>query len=121
MELFSMIKQLQKQKGKTMNKLLILTLLGAMSVAMAADAPAAFKKCMACHGVNGQKVAPGAKGGITIAGLPKDKLLKDLKGYKAGTADNGGAKAIMYSQMKNVSDADIETLAEYISKLPAKK
>ncbi|PAF49880.1 cytochrome C [Helicobacter sp. 12S02232-10] len=104
-----------------MKKLLIIALFGAASLAIAAEAPAAFKKCVACHGANGQKVAPGAKGGITIAGLPKNKLLADLKGYKAGTADNGGAKAIMYAQMKNVSDSDIEALADYISKLPPKK
>ncbi|PAF48452.1 cytochrome C [Helicobacter sp. 12S02634-8] len=104
-----------------MKKLLIVAFLGAISMAMAAEAPAAFKKCVACHGANGQKVAPGAKGGVTIAGLPKAKLLADLKGYKAGTADNGGAKAIMYAQMKNVSDTDIEALADYISQLPPKK
>ncbi|PAF52713.1 c-type cytochrome [Helicobacter sp. 13S00477-4] len=104
-----------------MKKILALTLLGALSIGIAAEAPAAFRKCVACHGINGQKVAPGAKGGVTIAGLPKTKLLADLKGYKAGTADNGGAKAIMYGQMKNVSDTDIEALADYISKLPPKK
>ncbi len=50
--------------------------------------------------------------------MAKDDLLKKLKGYKAKTEDNGGAKAIMYGQMANVSDADIEALADYISKLP---
>ncbi|PAF41403.1 c-type cytochrome [Helicobacter sp. 11S02596-1] len=104
-----------------MKKLMILALFGVASLAMATEMPASYKKCVACHGANGQKVAPGAKGGVTIAGLPKDKLLADLKGYKAGTTDNGGAKAIMYGQMKNVSDADIEALADFISKLPAKK
>ncbi|PAF41835.1 c-type cytochrome [Helicobacter sp. 11S03491-1] len=104
-----------------MKKIFMISLFGAISLVMAAQSPAAFKKCVACHGANGQKIAPGAKGGVTIAGLPKNKLLTDLKGYKAGTADNGGAKAIMYGQMKNVSDQDIEALADYISKLPAKK
>lgn len=101
-----------------MKQVLLLCILSAFAMAAA---PAAFNKCVACHGANGQKVAPGAKGGVTIAGMPKDKLIEQLKGYKAGTADNGGAKALMYAQMKNVSDADIEVLADYISKLPAKK
>ena len=100
-----------------MKKLLILALLGFASFAFA-DAPAVFKKCIACHGPDAKKVAPGSKGGVTIAGMAKDELLKQLKGYKAKTADNGGAKAIMYGQMANVSDEDIELLADYISKLP---
>nr|WP_317404496.1 c-type cytochrome [uncultured Helicobacter sp.] len=100
-----------------MKKLLFLTLLSFASFAFA-EAPAAFKKCIACHGPDAKKVAPGSKGGITIAGMAKDELVKQLKGYKAKTADNGGAKAIMYGQAANLSDADIEALADYISKLP---
>lgn len=103
-----------------MKKLLVLAFLGFASFAFA-DAPVAFKKCIACHGADGQKVAPGAKGGATIAGMSKEDLLTQLKGYKAKTADNGGAKAVMYAQMANVSDEDIEVLAEYISKLPKKQ
>ncbi|PAF45778.1 c-type cytochrome [Helicobacter sp. 11S02629-2] len=92
-------------------------LLGVMGTFAAAnEAPAVFNKCKICHGVDGKKMAPGAK--ALIAGLPKDKLLRDLKGYKAGTAHNGGNSKIMYAQMRNVSDADIEVLADYISKLP---
>lgn len=100
-----------------MKKLLFLTLLSFASFAFA-EAPVAFKKCIACHGPDAKKVAPGSKGGITIAGMAKDELVKQLKGYKAKTADNGGAKAIMYGQAANLSDADIEALADYISKLP---
>lgn len=101
-----------------MKKLLILTLLGLATLAYSAEQPAVFKKCIACHGPDAKKVAPGSKGGVTIAGMAKEDLLRKLKGYKAKTEDNGGAKAIMYAQMANVSDADIEALAEYISKLP---
>lgn len=100
-----------------MKKLLFLTLLSFASFAFA-EAPAVFKKCIACHGADAKKVAPGSKGGVTIAGMAKDELIKELKGYRAKTADNGGAKAIMYGQAANLSDADIEALADYISKLP---
>ncbi len=90
---------------------------------MASDGAAIYKKCIACHGVNAEKVAPGSKGGITIAGMDKARLVEQLKGYAAGTADNGGAKAIMYANMKNfkLTDADIDAVADYISKLPAAK
>ncbi|WP_104743484.1 c-type cytochrome [Helicobacter cinaedi] len=100
-----------------MKKLLFLTLLSFASFAFA-EAPAVFKKCIACHGADAKKIAPGSKGGVTIAGMAKDELIKELKGYRAKTADNGGAKAIMYGQAANLSDADIEALADYISKLP---
>ncbi|CAM3349671.1 c-type cytochrome [Helicobacter labetoulli] len=100
-----------------MKKLLFLTLLSFASFAFA-EAPAVFKKCIACHGPDAKKVAPGSKGGVTIAGMAKDELIKELKGYRAKTADNGGAKAIMYGQAANLSDNDIEALADYISKLP---
>ena len=100
-----------------MKKLLFLTLLSFASFAFA-EAPAVFKKCIACHGADAKKIAPGSKGGVTIAGMAKDKLITELKGYRAKTADNGGAKAIMYGQAANLSDADIEALADYISKLP---
>ncbi|MDD6055163.1 MAG: c-type cytochrome [Helicobacteraceae bacterium] len=89
----------------------------------AADGAEIFKsKCVLCHGVNGEKVAPGTKPGANtkIAGIDKARLIEQLKGYAAGTADNGGAKAIMYSSMKNwnLSDADIEAVSDFISKLP---
>ena len=54
-----------------MKKLLLLTLLGFASLAFA-DAPAAFKKCVACHGPDAKKIAPGSKGDVTIAGMAKD-------------------------------------------------
>lgn len=85
------------------------------------NVPIAFARCIPCHGENGQKVAPGAKGGATIAGLNKQKLIADLRGYRAKRTDNGGAKFIMYSQAENLSDADIEALASYISSLPKKR
>ncbi len=102
-----------------MKKFTLLALIGAAGICLGAEAPAIFNKCKICHGANAEKVAPGQKTG-PIAGLPKDKLLTELKGYRAGTADNGGNKAIMYAQLKNVSDADIEALASYISSLPKK-
>ena len=100
-----------------MKKLLILGLLGFASFAFA-DAPAACKTWIAWQGPDANKIAPGSKGDVTLAGMAKEDLLRKLKGYKAKTEDNGGAKAIMYGQMANVSDADIEVLADYISKLP---
>lgn len=90
----------------------------ACTLALADPAPKIFAKCIACHGQDGQAIAPGAKGGTSIAGLSKQKLIADLKGYRAQFTDNGGAKSIMYLQARDLSDSDIQELAEYISKLP---
>lgn len=104
-----------------MKKILVGLVLGS-GFLMAAGADI-YKKCAACHGLQGDKVAPGTKGNITIGGMSKERLIEQLKGYRAGTADNGGAKAIMYANMKNfkLTDADIEAVAEYISKFPRKQ
>ncbi len=87
-------------------------------VAYSAQKPAVFERCIACHGEQGQHIAPGSKGNITIAGLSKQKVIADLRGYRAKTANNGGAKNVMYIQAQNLSDEEIEALASYISTLP---
>ena len=74
-----------------------------------------YKKCIACHGARGDKVAPGSAGSILIADLSKQILIDDLKGYRAKTLSRGGTAAIMYLQANGLSDEDIEILAEYIS------
>lgn len=77
-----------------------------------------YKKCAACHGNDGKKSAPGARGDITIAGLPRYKIIGDLQAYKRQVGNKGGTKAIMQEQAKSLSQNDIQALAEYISKLP---
>ncbi|MBX0458156.1 c-type cytochrome [Campylobacter coli] len=82
-----------------------------------------YKKCIACHGVNGDKIAPRSKGNIKIGGLNKAYLIKQLQGYAVGKADNGGAKVIMYANMKNwkFTTSDIEAVSAYIAQLPKAK
>ena len=74
-----------------------------------------YKKCIACHGEKGDKVAPGSVGSVLIADLSKEMLIADLKGYRAKTLNKGGTAAIMYLQANGLSDEDIEILGEYIS------
>ena len=74
-----------------------------------------YKKCIACHGEKGDKVAPGSVGSVLIADLSKETLIADLKGYRAKTLSKGGTAAIMYLQVNGFSDADIEVLGEYIA------
>lgn len=65
-------------------KKILLGIVLATGCLMASDGAAIYKKCIACHGVNAEKVAPGSKGGITIAGMDKARLVEQLKGYAAG-------------------------------------
>ena len=74
-----------------------------------------YKKCIACHGARGDKVAPGSAGSILIADLSKQILIDDMKGYRAKTLSRGGTSAIMYLQANGLSDDEIEILADYIS------
>ena len=74
-----------------------------------------YKKCIACHGARGDKVAPGSAGSILIADLSKQILIDDMNGYRAKTLSRGGTSAIMYLQANGLSDDDIEILADYIS------
>ncbi|EDO8877756.1 c-type cytochrome [Campylobacter coli] len=99
-----------------------------LSVCVADDAlirkgESLYTKCIACHGVKGEKAAPGSRGDVTIGGLDKAYIAEQLKGYIAGTADNGGAKMIMYANMKNwkFTPSDIEAVSAYIAQLPKAK
>lgn len=79
-----------------------------------ADAQVLYKKCVACHGKDGKTVAPGSVGNVLIASLNKDQVIETLKGFRAQTLSKGGNSVIMYMQTKNLTDEDIEALADYI-------
>ncbi|MFT7004016.1 MAG: cytochrome c [Sulfurimonas sp.] len=73
-----------------------------------------FKKCASCHGKNADQAALGKS--QIIQGWSQEKLEKALHGYKDGSY-GGDLKNVMKSQVKKLSDEDIEDLSEYISDL----
>jgi cytochrome c553 len=75
-------------------------------------APAKAKVCASCHGENGEKVALGKS--KIINELSKQEIIDSLKGYQDGTY-GGAMKAVMLGQVKNLSNEDIEELAEFYS------
>ncbi|WP_027327442.1 c-type cytochrome [Helicobacter pametensis] len=95
-----------------MKKIIALCAIGFASI-MFAQAPALYNKCVACHGKDGKKVGIAPK---ALAGLSKQEVLDFLHGYKDKTIKSPKAN-LMYNQVKNLSDADMETLANYISTL----
>ena len=99
-----------------MKKLAVLGLAAALATSlMAADGKALYGKCAGCHGANGEKAALGKS--AVIKGWPKEKTVEALKGDKAGTRNVHGMGALMKGQVASLSDADIEALADYISKM----
>jgi len=92
--------------------IMILTLVSTMM--MAADGAALYKKCVACHGANGEKPALGKSKVLTQ--MSQDEVLNALNGYKDGSY-GGMMKALMKGQVANLSDEDISALAQYISQL----
>ena len=89
----------------------LLMILGITAILGAADGADLYKKCAACHGVNGEKHALGKSKAINE--MSKEELVSSMKGYKDGTY-GGAMKALMKGQVASYSDADIEAVADYI-------
>lgn len=68
-------------------------------------------KCAMCHGADGKDAGVSGK---AIAGVA-DAEAKIL-GYKAGTV-GGANKATMQGAVADMNDADIKTVAAYVSSL----
>lgn len=96
-----------------MKTILSLAAISIMAISASADGAALYKKCVACHGAQGEKKALGNKSGI-IKDMTKDNFIASLKGYKEGKG--GPMKAMMKGQVASLSDAQIEEIANYIVK-----
>ena len=91
-----------------MKKIILGTLIAAASM-MAAN----YAACAGCHGKTGEKKALGKS--AAIKGWSVEKTVAALKGYKDGSY-GGSSKMMMKGQVARLSDADIQSLAEQISK-----
>lgn len=65
--------------------------------------------CGNCHGTDGRAVAGSAV--VSLAGVPKDYLLTQMKAFKSGTRP----ATVMHQISKGYSDAQIESLAGYFA------
>jgi cytochrome c553 len=73
-----------------------------------------YKKCVGCHGLNGQKQALGK--GQAIARQSIEELKQKITGYKNGNY-GGVMKGLMKSQVSTLNKKQIEALAKYINAL----
>lgn len=78
------------------------------------NATALYATCASCHGQKGEKPALGKS--QVIAGWDKQRIIDALHGYKDGSY-GGVMKNIMTGQVNTKTDAEIEALADLISKM----
>lgn len=90
----------------------LLMILGITAILGASEGAALFKKCAACHGVDGEKKALGKS--KVIKELDKEQIVTAINGYQDGSY-GGPMKALMKGQVAGLNKEDINTLAEYIS------
>ncbi|MEO5336303.1 MAG: c-type cytochrome [Magnetospirillum sp. WYHS-4] len=71
-------------------------------------------KCQTCHGVDGKK--PTVKGYPQTAGQKKEYILIQIKDIRDGKRTNGKSK-LMLPNVKNMTDQQMELVAEYLSQV----
>jgi cytochrome subunit of sulfide dehydrogenase len=96
-------------------RLMALALAGAAALPTAAQTQDALyvkslaATCANCHGTDGKAVNGSSV--VTLAGLPRDYLVAQLKAFKDGTRP----ATIMHQLSKGYSEAQIEQIATYFS------
>lgn len=93
--------------------MMLALIISVVFLAMASSGQEIFNKCQGCHGADGSRHALGIA--PLLKGQSKADIVKKLKGYQNGTY-GGSRKRIMESQAKRLSDSQINSVAEYISK-----
>lgn len=65
--------------------------------------------CANCHGTNGKAVADSSV--VTLAGMPKDYIVQQMKAFKTGTRP----ATVMHQLSKGYTDAQIEQIAVHFA------
>jgi cytochrome c553 len=87
------------------------SLLAAPALAQNAQRGAELSKpCAACHGADGNSIAPTFP---RLAGQHEDYLLHSLRSYRTGARKN----AIMSAQIANLTEQDFRDLAAYYARM----
>ncbi len=93
----------------------LMTLMGAVLLMGAEDAKSLYtKKCVTCHGINGEKKALGIARELQT--LSKEDIETALNGYKDGTL-GGKFKKLKKGLINTLSDEEILALSNYIQTL----
>ena len=100
------------QKGICMKKVLFALLVAGATALFAA--PASFNACVSCHGASGERAGLGK--GRPLTEIPAAEMVELMKGYKAGTLNTHGMGALMRGQMANLSEAQMQEIADFSGK-----
>jgi len=65
--------------------------------------------CASCHGTDGRSVTQEV---ASLAGLPKEHIVAQMKAFRDGTRP----ATVMHQLAKGYSDAQIELIADYLSR-----
>ena len=82
--------------------------------ALAQESPAARSlaaTCAACHGTDGRSVT---KDLVSLAGLPRDRIVSQMRAFRDGTRP----ATIMQQIAKGYSEEQIDVIADYFSRRP---
>lgn len=88
------------------------TLLAIMCVSSFLSAEVVISKCTACHGLNFEKPALGKS--KVVKDMKSEDIVTSLKEYKEGKG--GPMKAIMVSQVKDLTEKDFKEIAKVATK-----
>jgi cytochrome c553 len=80
------------------------------------DAHRNIPACISCHGENGKGLAPGNATNPVIGGQRKSYLRAQLQHWRNGQRSNSPG-GVMNKVAKNLTDAEIEALTDYLSGL----
>jgi len=80
------------------------------------DSSRGIPPCMSCHGKNGKGQAPGTATYPVIGGQHKEYLRAQLQHWRSGERSNS-PDGVMNKVAKTLTDAEIESLTDYLSGL----
>lgn len=86
--------------------LLVALVTSTLSLTVAADVDSLIESCVACHGPNGNSVNPAWP---SLAGQKTLYVAQELRAFRDGSRTN----SLMSPTAKNLSDEDIDALANY--------
>ncbi len=92
-----------------MRKVLLLVVIIATTYLMASEGATLTRKCVGCHGVDFTKAPLGRKHHIIKDS--KARIVSMMKYYQNPKDED---EMVMKSQVKNLTDAQINTIADYI-------
>lgn len=87
----------------------------ACSSIFAADGATVYKKCVTCHGVKAERVYLNKIPALNA--LDSEKMVEDMKKYKAGELNQYKMGPVMKAQMKSLTEEDMQAVVDYIKTL----